>query len=76
MSNKQFRSAGRLIHLLVASVVVVFIVSPLRLNGAFVTVVQVGVVPILVISGLVLWQQPAVIKFFNRRRGEAPGKGS
>lgn len=74
MSNKQLRNAVRLIHLVIAGCMAVFIYSPLRLDSTFAAVVQLLVVPVVVISGIVMWQQPLVVKFFNRGRGQRPQK--
>lgn len=73
MSNKQTRNTLRLVHLIVASLMAVFIYSPLRLDDTFAAVIQALVVPIVVITGVVMWQQPLVMKLLNRgRRAESP----
>lgn len=68
MSNAQIRNVVRIAHLLVAGFMALFIYSPLRLDGTFTFVVQFIVVPVAVISGLVLWQQPRVLKLVRRSR--------
>ena len=68
MSNKQLRNVVRLVHLLVAAFMAVFIYSPLRLDNTVTVIAQVVVVPVVALSGLVMWQQPAVVKLFNRGR--------
>ncbi len=73
MSNKQTRNTLRLVHLIVAGLMAVFIYSPLRLDDTFAAVIQALVVPIVVITGVVMWQQPLVMKLLNRgRRAESP----
>ncbi len=67
MSNKQLRNVLRVVHLVLAVVMAVLIYSPLRLDNTFAAVVQFIVVPVAGISGIVMWQQPAVVKLFNRR---------
>lgn len=72
MSNKQLRNVVRLVHLLVAAFMAVFIYSPLRLDPTVALIAQAVVVPVVALSGLVMWQQPAVVKFLNR--GRTPAK--
>ena len=66
MSTKQFRNTVRLIHLIIASCMAVFIYSPLRLDSTFTAITQFLVVPIVLMSGIVMWQQPFVLKVFKR----------
>ncbi|MBL8095881.1 MAG: hypothetical protein JNL73_17020 [Anaerolineales bacterium] len=68
MSNKQLRNVVRLVHLAIAVIIAAFAYSPLRLNDTFAAVVQFVVIPVLIVSGLVMWQQPLVIKWLNRGR--------
>lgn len=68
MSNKQLRNIVRLIHLVIAGCMAAFIYSPLRLDNNFAMIVQLIVVPVVVISGLIMWQQPLVVKFFKQGR--------
>ena len=72
MSNKQLRNVVRLVHLLVAAFMAVFIYSPLRLDPTVTLIAQVVVVPVVALSGLVMWQQPTVVKFLNH--GRTPAK--
>ena len=72
MSNKQLRNVVRLVHLLVAAFMAVFIYSPLRLDPTVTLIAQDVVVPGVALSGLVMWQQPTVVKFLNR--GRTPAK--
>lgn len=71
MSNAQIRKTVRIVHLAVAIFMAVLIYSPLRLDNTFVAIVQFIVVPFAVISGIILWQQPRVVKFFNYSRGRS-----
>lgn len=68
MSNKQFRITVRIMHLIIAGCMAIFIYSPLRLDTTFASIMQLLVIPIAVITGFALWQQPAVLKFFKRGR--------
>lgn len=66
MSNKQLRNTIRLLHLLFAGCMAAYIYSPLHLNSTFTTVLQLLIVPAVIVSGIVMWQQPRVIKLFKR----------
>jgi len=74
MSNKQFRTITRGVHVIVAILMAIFIYSPLRLDPNFAALMQYAVVPIVGLSGFVLWQQPAVLKTLNRGRSPEPVK--
>lgn len=76
MSNKQLRNAIRLGHLIIAGILAVFAYSPLRLNDTFTAIVQMIVIPVLVASGIVLWQQPLVVKWLNRGRSQEQAKNA
>ncbi|MBL8095259.1 MAG: hypothetical protein JNL73_13910 [Anaerolineales bacterium] len=74
MSNKQLRNVVRLVHLAIAVLIGAFAYSPLRLNDTFAAIVQLIVVPVLIVSGIVMWQQPLVIKWLNRGRSQEQQK--
>jgi thiosulfate reductase cytochrome b subunit len=76
MSNKQLRNVVRLVHLAIAVIIAAFVYSPLRLNDTFTAIIQLIVIPVLIVSGIVMWQQPLVIKWLNRGRGQEQGKGA
>lgn len=76
MSNKTFRNVIRLIHLAIAACMAIFIYSPLRLDSAFATAVQIVVVPLVAITGMVMWQQPRVLKFLNGGKTQSTQRSS
>jgi hypothetical protein len=77
MSNKQLRNIVRLVHLIIAALIAAFVYSPLRLNDTFTSVVQLVVLPVLIVSGIVMWQQPTVVKWLNRGQTQnQPKRGS
>lgn len=62
MSNKQLRTVMRAVHLIVSVLLVALVYSDsLRQSEGFLTLVQV-VVPLVVISGIAMWQQAAITK--------------
>ena len=74
MSNKQLRTVIRAVHLTASLLILGLTYSPdLRQNPTFLTLVQV-VVPLVVISGIAMWQQASITKLrrsFATRKVEA-----
>lgn len=66
MSNKALRNVTRLIHLIIGVCIGVFIYSPFQADPGYITFMQVVVMPVATITGVVLWQQPRIVKLFRR----------
>ena len=66
MSNKNLRNTLRAIHLVIAALVIAYIYSPLGNVESFGSFVKIST-PILTLTGIVMWQMPAVTKFFKRQ---------
>lgn len=67
MSSKQIRVALRGLHLVLGALIALFIYVPtLRAEATYGTLIQVAAVPLLVISGIVMWQLPKINKWRNR----------
>lgn len=62
MSNKQIRQLVRVLHILGGIAIGVYIYSPWGPGTWLEPVVKFGILPALVISGIVLWQQPRLLK--------------
>jgi hypothetical protein len=61
MSNKQLRNTLRVAHIVVGVVMMAVIyIEPLR-NSPLLTVAQI-IIPLVVISGVAMWQQAALSK--------------
>jgi hypothetical protein len=69
MSNKQFRSVMRWVHVVGGALIFTFIYSS-TLNdiALFEAAIKFAIIPILGISGILLWQQPRVMKLLKGRR--------
>ena len=67
MSNKTLRRVTRLIHTLAGISFPLLVYSPLGDNSAFLTFNQVLLVPMVVLSGVLMWQQPRVSKWLKAR---------
>lgn len=69
MSNKQFRQTVRIGHIIEGVMIALYLYSPtLAANVVYAGIVKFVVFPAIVISGLLLWQQPRVLKFFRNLR--------
>lgn len=67
MSNKQLRQAIRYAHLLAGSLIIAYIYSSsLQASTAYTGLIQFFVVPAIIISGILLWQQARVNKLRKR----------
>jgi hypothetical protein len=66
MSNKQIRNIVRALHIIEGVFIGVFVYSPLRTDPTFLAIIQYIIVPALVISGIFMWQQATILKWFRR----------
>lgn len=74
MSNKTLRFIMRWVHIIGGSILAAFIYSSsLREIDAFVLLAQVVVVPGLILSGVIMWQQPRVGKLLKRFSAQRAG---
>lgn len=67
MSNRNFRAVMRWVHILGGAIIGTFIYSPWGSDAAFAAATKFIVIPTLVITGLVMWQQPRVMKWLAAR---------
>lgn len=73
ISNKRQRDIQRAVHLLAAVVLVGFVYGPLGGMPAARMLVQVAVLPLLVVTGLLLWQLPRLRSRLKRARTGTSG---
>jgi hypothetical protein len=72
MSSKQIRTVSRYAHLVEGILIALFIYSPtLRSSALYTGFIQFMVVPLIILSGLVMWQLPRINKWRNRRPATA-----
>ena len=64
--NKALRVALRWSHILAGALVAAVVYSPLRENAAFVLAAQVALLPVLILTGLWMWQQARVRRLLGR----------
>jgi hypothetical protein len=62
------RNTTRVIHLIGAAWLGTFVYSPWASNPWFLAATRFGLVPLLTLTGLVLWKQGAVQRLFRGRR--------
>ena len=68
MSSKQIRNAVRIAHIIEGAMIAAFIyATPLRSNDIYTALIQFLILPLLIISGLVMWQLPRLNKWRNTR---------
>ncbi len=63
------RTVLRWAHVVAGSLVATVIYSPLRENEAFVMAVQVALIPVLIVTGIWMWQRARVERLLGRSRG-------
>lgn len=66
-SNKTFRTILRAIHLVIAVLIGMYLYSPLGDMEWFSTLVKMTVLPVLLVTGLSMWQMPFITKLIKRR---------
>ena len=66
ISNKQLRLILRYTHLAAGILIGLFVYSPLGNVSAFELLVQIGLIPVVVLSGVWIWQQARVRRAFTR----------
>ena len=65
-SNKSLRNSFRVIHLVVAGLIGAYIYSPLGTVEWYANLVRASVLPILLITGISMWQMPSLTKWLKR----------
>jgi hypothetical protein len=68
MSNRLFRQIIRIAHLVEGVLIGVYFYSPLGSEPFYGDLIRFVVLPMIVVSGLVMWQQPKVVKLLRRQR--------
>ena len=66
ISNKQLRRILRYTHLAAGILIILFVYSPLGDIPAFELLVQIALVPVVVLTGISIWQQARVRSLFAR----------
>lgn len=67
--NKRTRDAQRALHLVAAAVLGTYVYSPWGGDPTFAALTRVVLVPVLVLTGLAMWQWPRVGRALRARRG-------
>lgn len=67
MSNAQLRKIFRWAHIVEGALIAAFIYSAaLRESDVYTALIQIVVVPAVILSGVLMWQQPRLAKLFRR----------
>ncbi len=67
-SNKQQRDMQRITHLMGAAVLILYLYTPLGNTPIFTALMQFLVVPLLVATGMLMWQLPRLRKLLQGKR--------
>jgi archaellum biogenesis protein FlaJ (TadC family) len=65
VSNKQIRDIQRITHLVAALVLVLYVYIPLGSAPLLTTVLQFAVLPLLAVTGMLMWQWTRLSKRFT-----------
>lgn len=78
MSGKTLRNVMRIVHLVAAIPIFTFLYSPIAGDPTLGMVVRFIIIPIVVLAGIAMWQQPRVLKLLNGtpQRVSAMGKSA
>ncbi|MGR5284218.1 hypothetical protein ACP3V5_02765 [Vibrio maritimus] len=68
MNGQLMRQILRWVHIVCALFLGTALYSPLQNNEAFMTLTLFGLVPIVAITGIMMWKQGKLMKFVNRNR--------
>jgi hypothetical protein len=67
-SNKQQRDIQRIAHLVGATMLMLYLYTPLGSTPIFIALMQFLVVPLLVATGMLMWQLPRLRKLLQGKR--------
>jgi hypothetical protein len=67
-SNKRLRDIQRISHLVGAAVLMIYLYTPLGSAPLFTALMQFLVVPLLVATGMLMWQLPRLRKLLHGKR--------
>lgn len=75
MSNRQLRVVLRWVHIVGGALIATFVYGPWGASPLFLGLMRWGVIPVLILTGLLLWQQARLGKLRQRakaRSAQAP----
>jgi hypothetical protein len=75
-SNKRQRDIQRVMHLIGAAALLIYVYTPSGSLPVFTTLMQVAIVPALGVSGLLMWQAPRLRKLLQSKGIGASRGGS
>jgi thiosulfate reductase cytochrome b subunit len=66
MSNRQLRVALRWVHIVGGALIATFVYAPWGASPLSLALMRWGVIPVLILTGLLLWQQARLSKLRQR----------
>lgn len=67
ITGRTLRTLSRALHLVGSALIGAYVYSPLGDLSWFTALMQFGVIPLLALSGLVMWQQARVLRWLRAR---------
>jgi hypothetical protein len=71
MSNKTLRVTMRWIHIFGSALIGTFVYSPLRSDARFTALMQFVVIPVLLLTGIGMWQQPRLNRLLKHNSAQS-----
>jgi hypothetical protein len=68
MSSRQIRIALRWAHIIEGALIAIYIYSPLKNNAVYAGLIEFVIVPLVIASGIAMWQLPRFNKWRSERR--------
>jgi Ni,Fe-hydrogenase I cytochrome b subunit len=66
MGNKQFRVVMRWLHIIAGTCIALYVYSPLAEVAAYAFATQFVIIPVVSLSGIVMWKQPALARLWRK----------
>ncbi len=70
MSNKTLRVTMRWIHIIGSALIGTFVYSPSRSDAGFTARTQFVVIPVLLLTGIGMWQQPRLNRWLKHNSAQ------
>lgn len=71
MNTKQQRDGQRAVHLVASAILLAYLYTPLGDNDLLQVMVRAVIVPIVLITGVLMWQMPRLRRVMGARRATA-----
>jgi hypothetical protein len=73
MTGKMQRDIQRSVHLVASAILIAYFYTPLGDNDIFSTMVRAMVIPMLLVTGVLMWQMPRIRRMHRSWRARMSG---